>query len=125
MKVLLLNGSPHEKGCTYTALAEIAKTLESEGVEAEMMPIETTTGATTSDRVELRCVLGLRAVRRETTRAQIVTQIGQKPAPRQEHGFVLVWPADGESRWETARRLRVAEDCLRPAGKRALLVLKK
>ena len=96
-----------------------------EGVEAEMMPIETTTGATTSDRVELRCVLGLRAVRRETTRAQIVTQIGQKPAPRQEHGFVLVWPADGESRWETARRLRVAEDCLRPAGKRALLVLKK
>ena len=27
MKVLLLNGSPHEKGCTYTALAEIAKTL--------------------------------------------------------------------------------------------------
>lgn len=96
-----------------------------EGVEAEMMPIETTTGATTSDRVELRCVLGLRAVRRETTRAQIVTQIGQKPAPRQEHGFVLVWPADEESRWETARRLRVAEDCLRPAGKRALLVLKK
>ena len=28
MKVLLLNGSPHEKGCTYTALAEVAKALE-------------------------------------------------------------------------------------------------
>ena len=25
MKVLLINGSPHEKGCTYTALEEIAK----------------------------------------------------------------------------------------------------
>ena len=24
MKVLLINGSPHEKGCTYTALRELA-----------------------------------------------------------------------------------------------------
>ena len=23
MKVMLLNGSPHEKGCTYTALEEV------------------------------------------------------------------------------------------------------
>ena len=23
MKVLLLNGSPHEKGCTFTALSEV------------------------------------------------------------------------------------------------------
>lgn len=28
MKVLLVNGSPHEKGCTYTALQEVAQTLE-------------------------------------------------------------------------------------------------
>ena len=28
MKVLLLNGSPHEKGCTYTALCEVAGGLE-------------------------------------------------------------------------------------------------
>ena len=25
MKVLLMNGSPNEKGCTYTALSEVAK----------------------------------------------------------------------------------------------------
>ena len=25
MKVLLVNGSHHDKGCTYTALAEVAK----------------------------------------------------------------------------------------------------
>lgn len=37
MKVLLLNGSPHERGCTYTALAEIARTLEGEGVQAEIL----------------------------------------------------------------------------------------
>ncbi|HII93486.1 MAG TPA: flavodoxin family protein, partial [Methanosarcina sp.] len=24
MKVLLVNGSPHQKGCTYTALTEVA-----------------------------------------------------------------------------------------------------
>lgn len=36
MKVLLLNGSPHEKGCTYTALSEVARTLEHGGVSAEI-----------------------------------------------------------------------------------------
>lgn len=37
MKVLLLNGSPHERGCTYTALAEIARTLNADGVETEIL----------------------------------------------------------------------------------------
>ena len=31
MKVLLVNGSPHEKGCTFTALEEIAGELEEQG----------------------------------------------------------------------------------------------
>ena len=39
MKVLLINGSPHEKGCTYTALAEIAAELEKNGVEAEILHV--------------------------------------------------------------------------------------
>lgn len=30
MKVILVNGSPHEHGCTYTALTEIKNTLEHE-----------------------------------------------------------------------------------------------
>ena len=34
MKVILFNGTPKEKGCTYTALCEIKKVLEEEGVEA-------------------------------------------------------------------------------------------
>ena len=37
MKALLINGSPHEHGCTYTALAELAKTLEAEGIETEIV----------------------------------------------------------------------------------------
>jgi multimeric flavodoxin WrbA len=36
MKVLMINGSPHEKGCTYTALCEIAGELENEGIETEI-----------------------------------------------------------------------------------------
>ena len=35
-KVLLINGSPNEHGCTYTALSEMASTFEKEGVESEI-----------------------------------------------------------------------------------------
>lgn len=36
MKVMLVNGSPHEKGCTYTALKIVADTLKEEGIETEI-----------------------------------------------------------------------------------------
>ena len=36
MKVLLVNGSPHENGCTYTDLKEIADTLAKNGVDSEI-----------------------------------------------------------------------------------------
>lgn len=36
MKVLLVNGSPHREGCTYTALTEVAATLEKEGITTEI-----------------------------------------------------------------------------------------
>ncbi|MDE6868575.1 MAG: flavodoxin family protein [Clostridia bacterium] len=35
MKVLLINGSPHEKGCTYTALKVIAEELKRQGVDSK------------------------------------------------------------------------------------------
>lgn len=41
MKVLLINGSPNAKGCTYTALAEISNTLTKEGIESEIYHIGT------------------------------------------------------------------------------------
>ena len=40
MKVLLVNGGPHKNGCTYTALCEIARGLEEQGVESEIYFIE-------------------------------------------------------------------------------------
>ena len=33
MKVLLLNGSPRKEGCTFTALSEVAKTLNHNGID--------------------------------------------------------------------------------------------
>ena len=36
MKVLLVNGSPHEKGTTYHALLEVEKTLNIEGIDTEI-----------------------------------------------------------------------------------------
>ena len=37
MKVLLVNGSPHEKGCTYTGLQEVANALENNDIETEFL----------------------------------------------------------------------------------------
>lgn len=39
MKVLLINGSPNMKGCTYTALSEVAMTLNKEGIETEIIHV--------------------------------------------------------------------------------------
>ena len=36
MKVLLVNGSPHKHGCTYTALEEVAGELQKQGIETEI-----------------------------------------------------------------------------------------
>lgn len=41
MKVILVNGSPHEKGCTYTALTEVAETLNHEDIETKIFQIGT------------------------------------------------------------------------------------
>lgn len=37
MKVLLINGSPNERGCTYTALSEVAQTLHRHDIETEIL----------------------------------------------------------------------------------------
>lgn len=39
MNVLLINGSPHAKGCTYTALSEIEKTLQEQGIDTEIIHV--------------------------------------------------------------------------------------
>ena len=39
MKVLLINGSAKPKGCTYTALLEVSKSLQTQGIETELIHI--------------------------------------------------------------------------------------
>lgn len=39
MKVILINGSPNEKACTYTALAEVAAALKKEDIESEIIQL--------------------------------------------------------------------------------------
>lgn len=36
MKIVLINGSRREQGCTYTSLMEISKVLKSEGIDTEL-----------------------------------------------------------------------------------------
>lgn len=39
LKVLLVNGSPHHCGNTFTALSEVAKTLEEKDIKTEIVHI--------------------------------------------------------------------------------------
>ena len=39
MKALLVNSSPHPRGCTYTALTELKNTLEAEDIEVELLHV--------------------------------------------------------------------------------------
>lgn len=39
MKALLINGSPRANECTYTALSELKRTLEAEGIEVELIHV--------------------------------------------------------------------------------------
>ena len=39
MRVLILNGSPHKDGCTSTALKEVEKILNQEGIETQTLQI--------------------------------------------------------------------------------------
>ena len=39
MKTILLNGSTRKNGCTYLALSEATKALETDGVETEIVQL--------------------------------------------------------------------------------------
>lgn len=39
LKVILVNGSPHVNGCTFTALTEVEKALQKNGIETEIMQL--------------------------------------------------------------------------------------
>ena len=65
MNVLLINGSPHEKGCTYTALSLIAGELNKAGIDTEILHVGGKPvggcigGQLRQNAVDLRLFLGL------------------------------------------------------------------
>ncbi len=61
MKVLLINGSSRPNGCTYTALNEVAKTLNGEGIETEILflgndPVRDCTACLSCRKLDGKCV---------------------------------------------------------------------
>ena len=61
MKVLMLNGSSRPSGCTYTALREVAVSLEVAGIETEILflgnePVRDCTACGTCAKVPGKCV---------------------------------------------------------------------
>ena len=62
MKVVLINGSPNEKGCTFTALEEVGSALAESGISTEIIhvgggAISGCTGCGACTRNANRCVL--------------------------------------------------------------------
>ena len=54
MKALLVNGSPHENGCTFRALKESEKSLNEEGIEKEIFQIVKSPIESPADTAKLR-----------------------------------------------------------------------
>ncbi len=84
MKVLMINGSPHERGCTYTALTVIAEELRSQGVESEIVWLGT--GAVHS----CRGCNGCKTLGRCVIEGDMVNEIAEKV--KNADGYVFASP---------------------------------
>lgn len=83
MKVLLLNGSAHRNGCTFTALDEVARTLNSENIKTEIFQL---------GNPELRDCIGCQACRKigKCVYNDVVNDFVSKA--READGFVFGTP---------------------------------
>lgn len=75
MKVLLINGSSRENGCTFTALSQAAQALEKEGVQTEIIqlgaaPLRDCVGCNACRKLNNRCVFNDDIVNKILEKAQ-------------------------------------------------------
>lgn len=75
MKVLMINGSPHEHGCTDTALKIVSGALAEEGIESEFVwlgnrPVQDCIGCQACRKLNNRCVFDDDAVNRILEKAE-------------------------------------------------------
>jgi len=85
MKVLLLNGSSHKEGCTFTALREIADQLAKEDIDSEIIqlgtdPIRDCIGCRKCAELDAQCVFD----------DDIINEIIQKA--KESDGFIFGTP---------------------------------
>ena len=74
MKVLILNGSPHKNGSTYTALHEMEAVFHQEGIQTELihignLPIR---GCIACGGCESRCPFGVPVIARMSKAASLL-----------------------------------------------------
>ena len=75
MKTILINGSPNEKGCTYTALSVVEQQLQTAGINTEIFHIGKSVAACTAcyacaKNKNSRCVIGTDSVNRFIEKAE-------------------------------------------------------
>lgn len=83
MKVLLINGSPNARGCTYTALSEVEQVLKQQGIDTEIIQV---------GNKDIRGCIGCRSCKK--TRKCVFDDIVNEVAPKFEEcdGIVIGSP---------------------------------
>lgn len=57
-----------------------------------------------SDRVELRCTLGVSAIARAESSVRLINDISEEEALKKQPGIILVWPGETDSIWSIGKR---------------------
>lgn len=112
MKVLMINGSANERGCTFTALSEVGKPLQEQGIETEIIQLgkqayRDCIGCMACKKLDNKCVFD----------DDIVNRIIEKA--RQSDGFVFGSPVYFAH--PSGRLLSVLNRVFLPAAKSLLL----
>jgi len=66
-----------------------------------------------SDRVELKCSIGITAFSRDEVSAHIIGSVSETDALRKRPGIILVWPGEGDSLWSIAKKYSLPTDTLK------------
>lgn len=94
MKVLMINGSSNEHGCTFTALSEVEKPLHEQGIETEIIQLgkqayRDCIGCRACHKLNNRCVLTMISSIKLSKRPNIPTVLFL------DRPFISLTPADG------------------------------
>jgi hypothetical protein len=78
--------------------------------EVKISVLSAEANALMSDRVELRCMLGISTVTRFTQEADVVNTAAEGESVKRRPGIILFWPTGDDSVWSIGRRYAVSVD---------------